>query len=183
MSSIIRKTLGQLDDVDWRTLRTAHGTAERVPAALRELAAARDSAERKSAYWNLDNYIVLQGTIYDSACAAVPYILDILLSSESTGLRIAAYDLLIEIARGVPDPGIPATDDLRHACRGTIASGWHAYAQDLLASREGAIRRRALDLVTTLDDDVEELRSLLAAVDPGDDEEFAALVARARAET
>ena len=153
-----------------------------MPAALEALASACDPAQRRDAYWRLDNHIVLQGTLYESARAAAPYILDVLLSSTSDDLRVAAYDLLIEIARGVPDPNVAAAGDLRGDCRAVIASGRAAYARDLRCSRDGAVRRRALDLITSLDDDPEGLRALLDEIDPGDDDELAWLLARARAE-
>ncbi|WP_322761460.1 hypothetical protein [Frankia sp. Cr2] len=185
---VVRKELARLDEVDWSSLRTAHGTAEHVPAALRALREAEDTASVHDAYWKLDNYIVLQGTLYESAYFAAPYILDILLSAQWPSGRVAAYDLLIEIACGVADPGLPTTVvgpggpmDLREACRTVIASGRSAYAADLRLA-DGALRRRALDLLTSIDDDPKGLDALLAGIDPGDDEEFARLLERARRE-
>src|ERR1039457_6456731 len=100
----VKKRLDQLDEVDWKSFRNAHGTAERIPEALREFVGARDERALTRAYWRLDNYIVLQGTIYGSAYYAIPYIIGILLGAKSSAQKVAAYDLLIEIARGVPDP-------------------------------------------------------------------------------
>jgi len=181
------KRLDELDEVDWASLHTAHGTAEHVPMALNALAGAQIPTELFRAYWKLDNYIVLQGTIYESAYFAAPYILDILLSSRSSAVRVAAYDLLIEIARGVPDPRQSwdsrsrAPKDLRKACRELIASGLTACEPDL-ASADPVIRRRALDLLTSFDDRTGHLRTLLDSIDPGEDAEFAQLLLRAKSE-
>jgi hypothetical protein len=183
----MRKELAHLDEVDWPSLHTAHGTAEHVPIALRALAGARDADQLFHAYWKLDNYIVLQGTVYESAYFAAPYILDILLSSSWAPLRVAAYDLLIEIARGVPDPGqqwtpgLGVPEDLRKACREIVASALDAYERDL-ASGDGVVRRRALDLLTSLGDLKGNLRTLLARIEPGEDVEFAHLLDRAKRE-
>lgn len=185
--STIRKGLAQLDEVDWRSLHTAHGTAEHIPVALRALANAQTAGQLFDAYWRLDNYLVLQGTLYESAYFAVPYILDVLLSSQRPRLRVAAYDLLIEIARGVPNPGRPwtpppnAPEDLREACRELITSGLAACVPDLF-SGDGMVRRRALDLLTSFDDSDGNLRTVLAKVEPGDDVEFAQLLERAKKE-
>jgi len=183
----MRKTLAQLAEVNWPSLRTAHGTAEHVPVALRALACALDSSQLFEAYWLLDNYIVLQGTLYESAYFAAAYILDILLSARWAPLRVAAYDLLIEIARGVPDPERPwvpppgAPADLREACRGVIGSGLAAYEPDL-SSEDPAVRRRALDLLASFEDPKSHLKRLLARIDPGEDAEFARLLERAKRE-
>ncbi len=50
------------------------------------------------------------------------------------------------------------------------------------AGADGAVRRRALDLLTSMDDDPTGLDALLAGIDPGDDTEFARLLERARIE-
>jgi len=178
----IRKSLHELDEVDWGSLRTAHGTADHVPDALKALARADDPEAVREAYWRLDNYIVLQGTIYPSVLPAVPYILDLLLSAPPGPRRIAAYDLLIEIARGVPDPADPTAAGLPERVRPLIASGRAAYEHDLRDAADPALRRRALDLLTTISDDPEGLRALLDDVDPGPDEQLGRELERARAE-
>jgi hypothetical protein len=183
----MRKGLAQLEEVNWSSLKTAHGTAEHVPVALRALAGAQDASQLFDAYWKLDNYIVLQGTLHESAYFAVPYIVDILLVSRWAPLRVAAYDLLIEIARGVPDPARPwtpvpgAPEDLREACRKVVASGLDAYEPDL-GSQDPAVRRRTLDLLTSFDDSEGHLKTLLEGIDPREDVEFADLVERAKRE-
>ena len=184
----MRKRLSELNSVDWRNVRTAHGTAEHVPDALRALAQAQNAEDLYAAYWRLDNFIVLQGTLYESAYFAAPYIVDILLASQWTPLRIAAYDLAIEIARGVPDPlhvwvppaGAPA--NLRDACRAIIVSGLDDYEADL-RSPDPEVRRRALDLLTSFNGGLKtRLQRVLAGIDAGEDEGFAKLLERTKRE-
>jgi hypothetical protein len=178
MSPIERKPLSRLQDVEWDRLATAHGTAADIPAALTDLAAARDAASVQDAYWRLDNHVVLQGTTYESALAAVPFILDILVTTPSDAVRVAAYDLLIEIAWGTPDPADTSTPDLRTAARSLIAPGRQIYANDLRDSPSPDVRRRALDLVATFRDDPGALRALLESVDARGDEQLARGLAR-----
>ncbi len=185
---IIRKSLAELENVNWPLLRTAHGTAENIPAALRALATARDASEIFDAYWSLDNYVVLQGTLHESAYFAIPYILDILLSSHRAAIRVAAYDLLIEIACAVPNPDRPkiqindGVKNLREACREAVATGIAEFAPDL-NSNNPEIRRRALDLLMSFGgNSPTHLKTLLAGIDPGEDADFAQLLERAKRE-
>jgi hypothetical protein len=142
------------DEVNWKSLRTASGTAQHIPCALYNLASAQDEKAIADAYWRLDNYIILQGTLYESAFFAIPYIVDILLTAHSVAQKVAAYDLLIEIARGVPDPnqrwspppGAPR--DLRDACRHVIAPYLAEFQLDLKSGDE-SIRSRAMDLIAS----------------------------------
>src|ERR1700678_2837835 len=135
--AIISKTLSELEDVNWLSLRTAHGTAENVPVALQALASARDAREIFDAYWSLDNHVGLQGTLYESAYFAAPYILNILLSPRWAPIRVSAYDLLIEIACALPHPDRPGIQvqgvpkNLREACREVVASGLAEFEPDL----------------------------------------------------
>jgi hypothetical protein len=57
--------------IDWASLRTAHGNAAHVPDALVRLHSDREDA-RRSAYWQLDNYVVLQGSLFEAA----PFVAD-----------------------------------------------------------------------------------------------------------
>lgn len=168
-----------LDDVPWGTLRQAHGTAERVPDALRALAAAGpDDAE--DAYWRLDNVVVLQGSVYEAAYFAIPYAQAIVASDADPAARAAAYDLLVEIARGTSaDPDAAVVEDGRErplldACVDRIASARPRYEDDL---RGGAplVRPKALDLLTStrLIDDPDRLRELLETLDVTGDAELA----------
>lgn len=142
-------------DIDWSRLRTAHGTAAHVPSALRALADAIDEPAVSEAYWKLDNYVVLQGTLYESAWYVIPFLLAMLSTSRSTAQKAATYDLLIEIARGVPDPhgqwNAPrgVSTDLKGACRQAIQVASKAFEFDL-ASPDDSIRRRANDLLDSL---------------------------------
>lgn len=169
----------RLDDIPWASLRTAHGTADSIPAAIRGLAGATTEADADRWYWKLDNHVVLQGSLYEAAYAVIPFMIAILESPTPESTRACAYDLLVEIASGVVgDPSNDrtvtvsgATEPLEKACHERIASARDRYIADLRGN-EATVRRKALDLVVSLDDDPAMIRELLQAIDPADDTDF-----------
>jgi hypothetical protein len=64
--------LDGLDDVPWAELTHAHGSAEDVPALLRQLRG--DEHERESALEALHGNIWHQGTTYEATAFAVPFL-------------------------------------------------------------------------------------------------------------
>lgn len=66
-----------LDNVDWKSLSHAYGSAEDVPDQLRALAYG-DSEERESALWSFYGSIYHQGTVYKATAYAVPFLIEIL---------------------------------------------------------------------------------------------------------
>ncbi|HET9646778.1 MAG TPA: hypothetical protein VFP34_00920 [Microlunatus sp.] len=169
-----------LHDVPWASLRTAHGTAESIPAAIRGLASATSDADADHWYWKLDNHVVLQGSLYEAAYAVIPFAISIVDSSAPEFTRAHAYDLLVEIARGVVgDPSHAsvvapsgATEPLDRACLEQIVTARDRYVADLQGD-ESTVRRKALDLIVSLDDDPASVRKLLVSIDPAGDDEFA----------
>ncbi|WP_406636676.1 hypothetical protein [Amycolatopsis sp. WGS_07] len=53
--------------VPWNRLRMDVGTAECVPAAIRDLLNAGSAEDADRAYWRLDNGVVVQGRLFESA--------------------------------------------------------------------------------------------------------------------
>jgi hypothetical protein len=163
--------------VPWGKLHTAHGTAERVPAAIRGLAGA-DADTADDWYWQLDNNVVLQGSVYEAGYYVIPFMLAMVDSALPSEVRARAYDLLVEIARGVPGDSTRATVGdgseevpLVQAARRLIEGKFARYRADLLGS-DPVPRRKALDLLVSLDLPSDELRALLESVEPGEDREF-----------
>lgn len=162
-------------NIPWGRLQTADGDAAAIPEALTGLAAAdADTADRW--YWRLDNHVVLQGSLYTAAFEVIPFVIEILRSAATPEARARAYDLLVEIARGEPVPGQHFSDrnpgqSLDEACRNRIGAGWSRYRDDLLGN-EPLIRRKALDLVVSLDRETGELKELLESVNTDNDVEF-----------
>ncbi|MFI9455915.1 hypothetical protein [Amycolatopsis sp. NPDC052450] len=73
-------SLALIESIRWVSLRTASGDGRNLPQVFRSLASATSLAEAESAYWNIDNEVIVQGEIYEAAEAA----LEIALSMSST---------------------------------------------------------------------------------------------------
>jgi hypothetical protein len=87
-------------DVDWSQLVACrgHASAVEVPKAL-ELLFSFSPEERRRAYWQIDNYVVVQGGLYESA----PYAARILverIKAHPESLNTEVLDLLFELANG-----------------------------------------------------------------------------------
>ncbi|MGW1913738.1 HEAT repeat domain-containing protein [Streptomyces sp. NPDC002076] len=84
-----------IDEVDWASLRHAHGSAEDVPGWLRALASA-DTAERATALDGMYGALHDQGCVYDSTLACVPFLLS-LAAREEVPDRGGIVELLVGI--------------------------------------------------------------------------------------
>lgn len=82
-----------LDDIAWDTLTHAYGPADDVPDQLRALAYG-DKEERDGALWSLYGNIYHQGTVYHATAYAVPFIVEILTSSET----VEKHEILLLLA-------------------------------------------------------------------------------------
>ncbi|WP_157803637.1 hypothetical protein [Luteimicrobium subarcticum] len=115
-----------MERVDWNSLRSASGSSGFVPGAVRELLAARTAPEAEVAYWKLDNSVVVQGQLFESARWVVGPLLVALSQPRAAFVRERIANLLVEIAFGEPherelaskgDPDLAARciDELRKA--------------------------------------------------------------------
>ena len=86
-----------LEQVDWSSLRACMGTAERVPEAVRQLAAATTPPEADAAAWRLDNHVVVQGNLYESGPPLVPVLLALLHDDLSPAARSEVVELLTQL--------------------------------------------------------------------------------------
>ncbi|MGW7381214.1 HEAT repeat domain-containing protein [Streptomyces sp. NPDC054794] len=84
-----------IDEVDWASLRHAHGSARDVPGLLRGLASA-DPAERGVALDGMYGSVHHQGNVYDSTLACVPFLFR-LLAREEVPERGGIVELLVSI--------------------------------------------------------------------------------------
>jgi hypothetical protein len=91
----------ELDEIPWKALQHAYGSAEDVPGLLRALRdpafIAADSDEEP--LWYLYGNIWHQGTVYEATSYAVPFLIDIA-ADASTPDRAGVLNLLGEIANG-----------------------------------------------------------------------------------
>ncbi|QTD96847.1 HEAT repeat domain-containing protein [Streptomyces cyanogenus] len=133
-----------IDEVDWASLRHAHGSAEDVPGWLRALASA-DIAERATALDGMYSAVHHQGRVYDSTLACVPFLFR-LLGREEVPDRGCIVELLVSIggetAGGTESADRPegVTGDGRG--REAVCAGAEAFAV-LAGDPDPAVRRAA----------------------------------------
>jgi len=87
---------------DWRALRTFEGDGSHLPDALRRLAAARTETEAGDAYWEIDNVVVIQGRLSQSATAVVCCLMQALATAPPPA-RDEIISLIALIANGYDD--------------------------------------------------------------------------------
>jgi hypothetical protein len=95
--------LDGLDDIVWRRLSHAYGSASDVPGQVRALLS-DDDGERKMALWQLGGNVVHQGSRYQASASVVPFLLEILAgpSPLTPPERVRLVELLGELAIGDP---------------------------------------------------------------------------------
>jgi hypothetical protein len=121
-----------LDDIDWKSLRHAHGTAEDVPTWLRGLIDP-DPAVREEFLDAMYGAVHHQGDIYDSTVAAVPYLIEAVAVQGLPG-RGGIAELLTSIA------------ELSEGSDETELDEYDQYDEDLVEMRRQAALAHALVL-------------------------------------
>ncbi|MFF4692760.1 HEAT repeat domain-containing protein [Streptomyces sp. NPDC001307] len=119
-----------IDEVDWASLRHAHGSAEDMPGWLRALASA-DTAERATALDGMYGALHQQGCVYDSTLACVPFLLS-LVAREEVPDRGGIVELLVGI-------GAESTDGDPRA-REAVCAGAEVFVR-LAGDPDPAVRR------------------------------------------
>lgn len=94
--------LREIDLSDWSRLRDACGEAGHVADSLRKLLRAATPEEAEAIYWELENHVVVQGQLFQSALAVVPVLLAALVDPSPRHVRVSVMELLFQIVSGVP---------------------------------------------------------------------------------
>lgn len=146
-SDVSRHKIGE---VNWAELKSAHGTCEHYPDVFHALVS-EDEQARQNAYWQLDNYAVLQGDLFEVAPYVADVLVGILQSSGTCHGRGQIYDILVEISSGYAAPeiasnfaGQPTT--LKKACDLAIRQGIESYLEDI-SHDQRRVRLAAADLL------------------------------------
>jgi hypothetical protein len=154
----------QLETVDWSAQRVIAGrSGADVPAAVERLLAASSDDEAEAAYWLLDNRVVVQGQLFQAALPLVDVLLAALAGPLPPIARVYVADLLVEIAKGVPDESELARgngtleDDVRRAARAGL---WLIYS--LCLDGDTRLRERGLFIADAIDADRGRFGRLLA---------------------
>ncbi|MEU0407346.1 hypothetical protein ABZ307_05880 [Streptomyces griseorubiginosus] len=107
----LRLVLADLDQMDWSQLHHAYGSAEDVPALLRNLASEVEetAAEAEQELWSS---IVHQGTVYPATAVAVPFLVRLVVEDVR---RNALVGMLGVIAGSVDEHDLPVPGAARRA--------------------------------------------------------------------
>ncbi|MCG7499695.1 hypothetical protein MHO82_22785 [Vibrio sp. Of7-15] len=81
----------------WASLKTNVGNAKHVPYALLALLS-DDENEVKRAYWQIDNYVVLQSDLSQSTRYVTKYLEEVLIKAKFKGYTL---ELLFQIGNGI----------------------------------------------------------------------------------
>ena len=143
-----------LNAISWENLHTSHGDASAVPAAVRLLAGAATREETDVAYWQLDNVVVVQGQVFDSALALIPVLLTLLGGELNDPISARVLDLLFELQGGdLHEDEIRRNNvSLGDRCTDALAGGLPLYWESL-GSEDALVRRTATDLIGSLEPD------------------------------
>jgi hypothetical protein len=164
----------ELQRIDWTSLRTASGSAAKVPTALRALAAARTDEEARAPSWDLDTTLTVQGRVFQAAEQAVPFLLQLLCGGRP---NVCWYvlDLLYQLT-GAPACVDPSEVEhgngrLVERCRERAREGL-AVVYWLLDSAAPRVRISAFELLEYIEQDTDRLTWVLqrmSEADPNDE--------------
>ncbi|MDC0674178.1 HEAT repeat domain-containing protein [Nannocystis radixulma] len=157
--------LGNLDAIDWKSLRHAYGEASDVPKLIRALVSDHPG-KREGALDALFSTIWHQGTVYSASPAAVPFLVELLDADAQEDLP-AILELLAHLATGTPDEDEDAPSNAATAAREAVARGLPIYVRRL-GHPEPAVRVAAAYLLGLFA--VDEARAPLRAVVEDDSE-------------
>lgn len=97
--------LKEIENIDWKNLKHAYGSAIDIPNDIRNLAS-QDQKIRERAIYNLYGNIFHQGSRYEATPYVIPFIYE-LLRNESTEDKHELFFLLISLALGYEEEYLP----------------------------------------------------------------------------
>ncbi|MEU8690327.1 HEAT repeat domain-containing protein [Streptomyces sp. NPDC048665] len=100
-----------IDEVDWASLRHAHGSARDVPGWLRALESA-DDAERAAALDGMYGALRHEGGVYDATPVCVPFLFSLAARAEVPD-RAGIVELLVGVGTAGPDGDTRAWEAVR----------------------------------------------------------------------
>jgi hypothetical protein len=112
--------------VNWSELVACdgHASAEEVPKAI-EMLFSGSEKERQQAYWKIDNYVIVQGGLFESAPYAARLLVDKIKADPAT-LNLEVLDILFELANGnaggkTVEHGPLSGQPIQQLCRDIVA--------------------------------------------------------------
>ena len=147
---------------DWHHLRSVVGTAEFVPDAVTRMVHAANVEDASSAYWELDNRVVVQGQLFEAAACTARAVAIAICQGEASAMGLTrALDLLVEISAGEADHSELALGNaaLGDVCRAELRQYLPCF-RSLVTNDDEQTLLHLLDLLDLLELDREGLREL-----------------------
>lgn len=131
---------------DWSRLR-AMGSASGIPGALAALQSATSEQDARSAYWKIDNTVIVQGALYEAALPTTACAVSVLARCTSES-RPWCLELLVQLGSGQPEPSeLEATNGrLQELCAQELSRGFSLYL-DFLENGTEDERESCVDLL------------------------------------
>jgi hypothetical protein len=106
------------------------------------LLSATDPSSADDAYWQLENYVVAQGSLFEVAEPATQILVASLVDERATHIRISVLDLLYQILSGEPDASEIAHGnvDLVDRCRELAREGAWLLIKEFVNGQRDAAR-------------------------------------------
>ncbi|MCC6176190.1 MAG: hypothetical protein IT305_12865 [Chloroflexi bacterium] len=167
-----------IDRVDWSSLRSSTGTAAYVPDAVERLASAETDSTAQEAYWELDNKVVIQAQLFESAIPLISVLLALLAGPLSPPSRFWIIELLLQIVDGIPHESelVHGAPDLRErSCLEAREGLWLFYG--LVFDDNVNARTAGIQLVAAIETNTPRLVGMLDYVFQNDVREDVRLLA------
>ena len=151
MKTIAEKLISQ---IEWDSYTEIAGPALHIGAALLELLSSNDAASAETAYWKIENHVVVQGSLFSSAAPVTRVLVAALIDSPPPYIRISILDLLYQILSGwSPEEN----DRLVQECRRFAIEGFWLLVREYVYGPRDA----AMDVLEILDTDF-DFKSLVS---------------------
>jgi hypothetical protein len=152
----------ELNRWDWSNIMMCGGPATNIPLAIRELLSAETGDEAEEAYWKLENFIVVQGNIFEAAAYSIPVLMAALVKTDRPGpVQVSLFELLYQILGGEvhADEIARGMHDLKERCVASARVGlWVLYPY--YQAFQGDLRRYLKCIILTLENDMYRLNYL-----------------------
>jgi hypothetical protein len=141
----------EIELVDWAQFTELDGPGGDIGNRLRALLDAGSSDAAGDAYWRLENHVVAQNELFDSAEPTVSVIVAALADERPRYVRIALLDLLYLILTASPSAAIKARcPDLVERCHARAREGLWLLVREAAVGAQGSARD-VLELLGELD--------------------------------
>jgi hypothetical protein len=138
MTSIAEVLIRQ---IDWSKLREIDGVATSVGIALVRLLTAEKVEDAQSAYWEIENHVVVQDDVYESAEACVGVLIAALIDERPRFVRIAILGLLFQILSGsASEIELQFNNEkIVERCKGRAREGLWLLVRELVLGEDAAL--------------------------------------------